>query len=107
MLTRCVRSEDYFKVLDMLFLNQKKWAFKKDTFDQLFNIAKTFKMTKTAFDHCMADKNLLKNIMKSAREAHKKYDINSTPSFVINGKLFDGHGLTRKTLSNLIKAANP
>lgn len=105
MLTRCVKEEDYFKVLDMLFLKQKKWAYKKNTFDQLFKIAKKFKMTKPDFDRCMADKKLLEKIMRSAREAHKKYKVFSTPSFLINGKLVDGHSLTREGLNKLIKAA--
>lgn len=105
MLIRCMKSEDYFKVLDMLFQKQKKWAFSKDTFGQLFKIAQTFKMTKSGFDICMADKKLLERIMNSAREAHKRYDINSTPSFLINGQLIDGHSLTREKLNKLIKAA--
>ena len=47
-------------------------------------------MPETAFKACLADKQLEARLLSVALEGESKYNIQSTPSFVVNGKLFAG-----------------
>lgn len=52
--------------------------------------AKTRGMPKAKFDSCVSDKAKTEAVMAKQQEAVNKYQINGTPSFLINGKLVEG-----------------
>ena len=52
-------------------------------------------MDETAFNACLADKSLLNAILVERDVGEQQFGINSTPSFVIQGKKYDNMDLSR------------
>ncbi|MEZ5893058.1 MAG: DsbA family protein [Parvularculaceae bacterium] len=92
MLARCAAekagSKDaYFHVLGSLFATQRTWILSETPRDELIKIASQAGMTEADFDACVGRKELLDFLNENITEARDKYDINSTPSFVVNGQV--------------------
>jgi len=66
-------------------------------------------MSEEAFDACVRREELLDLINENVTEARDKYDINSTPSFVINGTVRRVSSLESfsKALDEAIEKADP
>ena len=47
-------------------------------------------MGKSKFDGCLSNKNFESKVLKSRINAQNKYDINSTPTLIINEKKYKG-----------------
>jgi protein-disulfide isomerase len=56
----------------------------------MFAIAKQAGFTQQSFDQCLANQQLLSNIEEQRTRATQKFNVNSTPTFFINGKTFRG-----------------
>ncbi len=90
MLTECAsQNKDFFRVLDLLFKSQKKWAFTKDFEKHLLQVARLLGMKKEAFDACLNNKELEDKILKARLEASKTLGITGTPTIFINGVKVD------------------
>ena len=91
MIARCAAdkggSDAYFLVLDSLFKTQRTWIYSDQPRDELIKIAAQVGMNETDLDACINRKELLDFLNENIAEGSDKYDINSTPSFVINGQL--------------------
>lgn len=90
MMARCAQPERYFGILEMLFRNQRAWAGSKDPMTSLTRIGRLAGLSDKDVQACMQNKILWKTIQKRADNAGKKYKINATPSFVINGETIAG-----------------
>ena len=104
MTARCAKPDRYFAFLDMLFAKQKDWAFAEDPQAVLAKLARVGGIGKNAFDKCMADQVLQDQIVQSRADAVERYNIRSTPSFIIDGKTVSG-GLNEEKLTKLIEEA--
>jgi protein-disulfide isomerase len=104
MTARCAKPDRYFAFLDMLFAKQKDWAFAEDPQAALAKLARVGGIGKNAFDKCMADQVLQDQIVQSRADAVERYNIRSTPSFIIDGKTVSG-GLNEEKLTKLIEEA--
>ncbi|MGE4314427.1 MAG: DsbA family protein, partial [Pseudobdellovibrionaceae bacterium] len=82
---RCLPEDQYVSFMQLLFETQDKWAFEDNYMDKLKQNAKLAGMSDEAFDKCMGDENIRAGLMTNIQEAGKLYQINSTPSFLING----------------------
>ncbi len=71
----------------VLFAQQRQWATAGDPIEALAQIAQLGGMARADFDTCMADEALFNSIVKARYDAQANYDIQGTPSFVVNGKL--------------------
>ena len=91
MLARCAADkggEDaYFLVLDSLFKTQRSWAASNNPRDHLLKIATQAGMDEAAFDTCVRREELLEFINETVTYGRDKYDVRSTPSFILNGTL--------------------
>ncbi len=91
MLARCAADkggEDaYFLVLDSLFKTQRAWAASSSPRDHLLKIATQAGMDEAAFDVCVRREELLDFINETVTHGRDKYDVKSTPSFILNGTL--------------------
>ena len=91
MLARCAADkggEDaYFLVLDSLFKTQRTWAASNNPRDHLLKIATQAGMDEAAFDTCVRREELLEFINETVTYGRDKYDVRSTPSFILNGTL--------------------
>ena len=61
-------------------------------------------MNETKINECFKNEQLVDNILKISSDAEKKYNINSTPSFIINEKKYSAMSYENfeKIIENLI-----
>jgi protein-disulfide isomerase len=90
MLARCAGDGKYFDVVDLLFHQQRDWAFAKNPLQGLSNVAKQAGVTGQAFEQCLANQKLLDDIESVRSRGAEKFGVNSTPTFFINGKIQRG-----------------
>ncbi len=69
-------------------------------------IARLGGIGKTRFEACMNDKALGDSVLKSRIEGAEKFDVNSTPTLIINGDKHAG-ALEFEELDRLLKQASP
>ena len=91
MLARCAADKGgpdaYFLVLGSLFKTQRTWIFGDNPRGELVKIANQAGMDEAAFDACVRREELLDLINDNVTDGRDKYNVNSTPSFVVNGAL--------------------
>lgn len=89
---RCLPADKYFWFIDLLFRNQKSWDPEYGITDlrgALIRQAKVAGMTVEKFDQCLADKNQIDRINQVAQDGEQKYNIQGTPTIVINGEVVE------------------
>ena len=87
MIARAAPKESYFPLMDVFFETLDTWA--KNPAEGLLNIAKQAGFTQEKFDATLKDQNLAKAIME-IRDGGTKFGVEGTPTFFINGELYDG-----------------
>ncbi len=90
MLARCGGEGKYYPMVDVLFDNQKSWAFTNNPAQALLAIAKQSGMTEQQFNTCLSDAKLAENVNATAERGAKDFGVDSTPTFFINGKKVPG-----------------
>ncbi len=91
LVARCDGSpQKYHAFIDLLMRQQEAWAFSADGVQQLKRLAQMGGLSAEKVDACIADHKLGQWVLDTAREGEKEYKINSTPTFVINGKVHPG-----------------
>ncbi|MCK5276557.1 MAG: DsbA family protein [Alphaproteobacteria bacterium] len=86
MIARCAPKDKYFLFLNAFYAQQKNWSSAPDPVKVLTQLAGLGGMSKDDVDACLANDALQDGILQMRLEGQMEYDINSTPSFVINGK---------------------
>ena len=77
-------------LVDLLFAQQKNWAFVDKPLDALENTVKQAGIGTEDFKKCLQDKTLYENVLKVRQRAADKFGVNSTPTFFINGERKNG-----------------
>lgn len=91
MVARCLPEARYAGFMQLLFENQDQWAYESDYINYLRQNAALAGLGSEAFDACINNEELREGIMEARAEAQETYNINSTPSFVVNeGTAFSG-----------------
>jgi len=85
MMARCVASDKYFNMIEVIFNNQTRWATAKDPIKALSQLASLAGMNGKDFKACVSNKELENAILKNMQAAQKKYSLKATPSFLFNG----------------------
>ena len=105
MLARCageLDSSKYYAMIDTMFAQQRTWAVEKPI-PPLMTIAKQAGFTEKSFDECLANQKLLNGIEDARQRAIKDFQVESTPTFFVNG--------TRKvgalTIDEMAKVIDP
>jgi len=91
-------------ILHFLYNNQNTWM-KGDSIDQInSNLKKIIKKQnlKIDFSKCINDKKIEDHILEERIESVKKFEINSTPTLIINNKKFS-KPLTYKNIKKAIE----
>jgi len=86
MLARCSGDEKRNAIVDLLFAQQKNWAFTDKPLEALAGLLKQTGMGQTAFDACLKNQALLDKIAQVHDRAAEKFGVAATPTFFINGK---------------------
>ena len=91
MLARCAGPDRYYPMVGALFETQDTWAVPgAEGKDKLLVIARQAGFSKEKFDQCLADKELFNKIVAVRQHANEKFQVDSTPSFFVNGKRMKG-----------------
>lgn len=93
-------------VIDLLFAQQKNWAFVDKPLDGLANVLKQAGLGQEKFESVLKDQDLYKKVTDVRARAADKFGVNSTPTFFINGEKYTGE-LTVADLEKIIAAKTP
>jgi protein-disulfide isomerase len=103
LLARCAGKDKYFTVVDAIYNNQNQaFAAPRQT---LVDIARSSGMTEAAFDKCVSDEAAIKALEDRVQRHATKDGIDSTPTFVVNGKKLDPGYRSLEELDAAIAAA--
>jgi protein-disulfide isomerase len=89
MLSRCNGNDKFYPMTDLLFAQQKNWAFSEKPMDVLSALVKQAGFTQASFEACLARQDILDAVM-AVKEGGAKVGVNSTPTFFINGQKLSG-----------------
>jgi protein-disulfide isomerase len=92
MVARSLPPSRYEPFMMALLASQAQWAFNReaDPMDELAKEAALAGMPRTAFDQAVNDDALRTALLAAQSEAETKYNIDSTPTFIVNGKPHPG-----------------
>ncbi|HSU06386.1 MAG TPA: DsbA family protein [Acetobacteraceae bacterium] len=92
MVARALPPDRYEPFIMALFASQDRWAFAQgvDSTKELWNMAALAGMNRPTFEAAIGDSALQSWILAQQNNAEKKYQIDATPSFVVNGKKYSG-----------------
>ena len=89
MIARC--SGDRYKgMVDMFFNAQGQWAHSQQPLEELKRVARFAGMSGDDVDACLREKPILNGINEMAKKGQNEFGVNSTPSFVVDGKVHAG-----------------
>lgn len=90
MLARCAGPDRAVGMIDILFRQQSSWSRSSDPISELRKIGRLGGVSNSRFDACLGDQKLAESIVATRMEGQEKHDVNSTPSFIINGDKYSG-----------------
>lgn len=92
MIVRCAGPERTFGLLNLMFSHQEQWI-KNDiqsSIPPLTTLVAQAGISQADVDKCFADQSVQNAVVQSRADAERLYKIDSTPSFLINGRLTVG-----------------
>ncbi|WP_419913582.1 DsbA family protein [Hoeflea sp.] len=101
MLARCAPDGKFFPMIDVLMQQQANWARAEDAASALFNISKLAGFTQESFEACLTNQKLVDDVNAVRKKAAEEFGVNSTPTFLINGKRYPGN-MSVESMSALI-----
>ncbi|MBI1179968.1 MAG: thioredoxin domain-containing protein [Alphaproteobacteria bacterium] len=107
---RCAGEDKYFAVVTQLFAEQAHWmpasggegAIKATEKRLVDDYGDKYGVTEEKYDHCLNNKPLRDHLANRMEEARDRYDVNATPTLVINGTKYTGS----HTYADVAKAIN-
>ena len=106
MVARALPPERYEPFVTALLASQDRWAFARgvNATEELAKLAALAGLSRSTFDSTIRDAGLKQAILAVQEEGEKKFGVNSTPSFVVNGKLTSG-AVTYDAFARAVEAA--
>ena len=92
-------------LLHYLYENQKKWV-RGETIEDINKHLKNLILKNDKeldFENCIADKNIEDHVLNDRISGVKKFNIEATPTLIINGKKFDNPHNYKKLKKNIEK----
>ena len=90
MLARCAGPDKRNAMVDLLFDQQKNWAFVDKPVDALAATVKQAGIAQAQFESCLKDQKLYDQVNQVRDRADKSFGISATPTFFINGRKQSG-----------------
>ena len=93
MVLRCIPEDVRYDYMNALFQLQSKWVVRDNakSKQELYKIMQSGGMTKEEFETCTNNTELENIILQAVIAAQNEFNIQSTPSFLINGNLVEGN----------------
>ncbi len=108
MVARCAGEERYFGVVSLLYEKQRDWigdGTPAKIAQNLRQIGKTAGLSDEELDACLSDADKARAMLDVYEANMKEYDVQGTPSFVINGELHSN--MAYEEMKTLIEAELP
>ncbi|MBP9791715.1 MAG: DsbA family protein [Rickettsiales bacterium] len=87
----CVPEDKKEVFLKVLFRTQRNWSVETSSYSEILEvIAKLGRVDGDMIKKCLEDKGLEDRVIKIREYAQNNLKVNSTPTFIINGKKFNG-----------------
>lgn len=102
MLSRCDGEAKYYPITDLLFDQQRNWAFTDKPLDALRAMMKQAGFSQEKFDSCLRDQKLYDAVNAVKNRGMEQFKIDSTPTFFINGQRHPGN-MSIDALEKIIK----
>ena len=90
MLARCAPEGQYYPFVSMLFKQQQSWAVAQDARAALLQMSKLAGFSQESFEACLTNQKLLDDVNATMQRGASEFGVNSTPTFIINGKRYAG-----------------
>jgi protein-disulfide isomerase len=92
MVARYLPPNQYYPFVSALFASQDRWAFARgaNTTEEIWKLAALAGMSRDTFNDALADEELRNWILHQQEVDQTTFKIDSTPSFVIDGKKYAG-----------------
>ena len=93
MILSCVPEDVRYDYMNALYKLQKNWVMRdhSKTRSELYKIMQSGGMQQDEFDACLSDINLENDILEGVMNAQREFNINRTPSFIVNGIFYSGN----------------
>ncbi|MCR9138906.1 MAG: DsbA family protein [Alphaproteobacteria bacterium] len=91
MLARCAPEDKFFPMVDVFMQQQSVWARAQDARQALLDISKLAGFTQETFEACLTNQKLVDDVNAVRTKAAEQFGVNSTPTFLINGKRYSGN----------------
>ena len=86
LLARCAPDDKFFTFIDALFSQQFAWSRSNDPVEALTNLGMVGGLSKESVDACLSNEELTDYVLQVRLDGQNEYDVNSTPTVIINGK---------------------
>jgi len=90
MMARCAPKERYYPIVDIIFRTQENWARQADPAAALEKIGLLSGISKKTYTACVGNKEIYTGIMKIRKDGVTKFNIQSTPTIIMNNKPIKG-----------------
>jgi protein-disulfide isomerase len=90
MLARELGADKRDAAVDLLFAQQKNWAFVDKPLDGLTSVLKQAGITQEKVEAVLKDAALYDKVVAVRERANKKFGVSSTPTFFVNGEKYTG-----------------
>lgn len=105
-LARALPQSKYFPMVSLLLKDIDRWARNPDPLAALLQIARLAGMNAANFDAVMRNRPLLEAIVMMRQDANKTWQIEATPSFVVNDKTILSGDLSYEEFASKIDATD-
>lgn len=105
-LARALPQDKYFPMVSMLLKDIDRWARKSDPLVALLQMARLAGMSAAEFDVVMNNRPLLEAIVAMRQDANRMWQIEATPSFVVNDKTILSGDLSYEEFASKINATD-
>ncbi|HZH51407.1 MAG TPA: DsbA family protein [Microvirga sp.] len=102
MLARCDGEGKYYPITDLLFDQQRNWAFTDKPLDALRAMMRQAGFSQEKFDACLKDQKLYDAVNAVKNRGMEQFRVDSTPTFFINGQRHAGN-MSIDELEKIIK----
>ena len=93
MIAKCAPESRYFSLIKLMFRTQDKWRKSRNPREALSTIGRLAGMSQATIDACMNNQAVLDGVLKQREEGIKKFNIDATPTLIVNGEKLEA-GLT-------------
>ena len=104
LVANCLEGKEHFAMLDALFTNQQRWARAEDPMTVLAGMARLAGIDQARFEACVTDEAEIDRILKRAQDGQDTYDVNSTPTLIVNGNKVE-NGLDTENFVKILEEA--